>query len=162
MNPICLLVLTGNTRSIWILVGDLHMFHECLTSEEEFVTDWTACCIGPSNKSRMLLEHNTLLQLLFCFAIIIVFFFCLRSRWWPEVVVVEVAVVVEKQPEDFISRTPEVVPQPTSTQILPNSNIYEIRFFFPRSVCFFFFIDCFCTRSSRIGTEQTIPIVCKL
>lgn len=59
-------ILTGNAGSIWILVGVLHVFHEGFTAEEELVTDGTACSVGAAEKGGVLLEHNTLLQLLVC------------------------------------------------------------------------------------------------
>lgn len=43
----------------------LHVLHECFAAEEEFVTDGTASGVGAAEKGGVLLEHNTLLQLLF-------------------------------------------------------------------------------------------------
>lgn len=56
--------LRGNSRGVWILVGMLHMLHQRLTAEEEFVAYWTAGCVRTADQGGVLLEHNTLLQLL--------------------------------------------------------------------------------------------------
>lgn len=58
-------ILTGNARGIGILVGDLHVFHESLAADAQFVTDWTAGGAGTADEGVVLLEHDTLLQLLF-------------------------------------------------------------------------------------------------
>lgn len=45
-------------------MGVLHVLHEGFTAEEELVTDGTASGVGAAEKGGVLLEHNTLLQLL--------------------------------------------------------------------------------------------------
>lgn len=45
-------------------MGVLHVFHESFATEEEFVADGTAGRVGAADQGGVLLEHNTLLQLL--------------------------------------------------------------------------------------------------
>lgn len=47
-------------------MGVLHVLHKSLAAEEEFVADRAAGCVRAADQSGVLLEHNTLLQLLFC------------------------------------------------------------------------------------------------
>lgn len=46
-------------------MGVLHVLHESFATEEEFVADGTAGRVGAADQGGVLLEHNTLLQLLF-------------------------------------------------------------------------------------------------
>lgn len=46
-------------------MGVLHMLHQRLAAEEELVAYWTAGCVRAADQGGVLLEHNTLLQLLF-------------------------------------------------------------------------------------------------
>ena len=46
-------------------MGDLHVLHEGLASEAELVADGTAGGAGPADQGVVLLEHDTLLQLLY-------------------------------------------------------------------------------------------------
>lgn len=46
-------------------MGVLHVLHESFATEEEFVADGTAGCVRAADQGGVLLEHNTLLQLLF-------------------------------------------------------------------------------------------------
>lgn len=57
-------ILTGDAGCIRILVGVLHVFHQCLAAEEEFVADRAAGCVRAADQGGVLLEHNTLLQLM--------------------------------------------------------------------------------------------------
>lgn len=47
-------------------MGVLHVLHQCLAAEEKLVAYWTAGCVRAADQGGVLLEHNTLLQLLFC------------------------------------------------------------------------------------------------
>lgn len=58
-------ILTGNSGGVRVLVGVLHMLHQRLAAEEELVAYWTAGCVRAADQGGVLLEHNTLLQLLF-------------------------------------------------------------------------------------------------
>lgn len=46
-------------------MGVLHVLHQRLAAEEELVAYWTAGCVRAADQGGVLLEHNTLLQLLF-------------------------------------------------------------------------------------------------
>lgn len=46
-------------------MGDLHVLHEGLAAQTELVAYRTAGGTGPTDEGIVLLEHNTLLQLLF-------------------------------------------------------------------------------------------------
>lgn len=59
------LILTGYAGGIRVLVRVLHVLHKGLAAEEQLVADRTAGCIWAANQGGVLLEHNTLLQLLF-------------------------------------------------------------------------------------------------
>lgn len=59
------LILTGNSGGVRVLVGVLHVLHQRLAAEEELVAYWTAGCVRAADQGGVLLEHNTLLQLLF-------------------------------------------------------------------------------------------------
>lgn len=56
--------LRGNSGSVRVLVGVLHVLHQRLAAEEELVAYWTAGCVRAADQGGVLLEHNTLLQLL--------------------------------------------------------------------------------------------------
>lgn len=56
--------LRGNAGGIRILMGVLHVLHESFATEEEFVADGTAGCVRAADQGGVLLEHNTLLQLM--------------------------------------------------------------------------------------------------
>lgn len=58
-------ILTGNSGGVRVLVGVLHVLHQRLAAEEELVAYWTAGCVRAADQGGVLLEHNTLLQLLF-------------------------------------------------------------------------------------------------
>lgn len=58
-------ILTGYSGGVRVLVGVLHVLHQRLAAEEELVANWTAGCVRAADQSGVLLEHNTLLQLLF-------------------------------------------------------------------------------------------------
>jgi len=86
-----LLILTGNSGSVRVLVGVLHVLHQRLAAEEELVAYWTAGCVRAADQGGVLLEHNTLLQLLF---------------WGPEVpeAGTRSAPVVESRPREYHHR----------------------------------------------------------
>lgn len=58
-------ILTGNSGGVRVLVGVLHVLHQRLAAKEELVAYWTAGCVRAADQGGVLLEHNTLLQLLF-------------------------------------------------------------------------------------------------
>lgn len=58
-------ILTGYSGGIRVLVSVLHVLHQRLAAEEELVANWTAGCVRAADQGGVLLEHNTLLQLLF-------------------------------------------------------------------------------------------------